>query len=305
MKLRDISNNDTLTLSAVVELLKNSVLLQLAEFYQMTGNADNKRKAASASGGSFRALDNNYASNQITPAFASVVLKIFGGHVQVDRAHERRGADIGSVRATELVNFVKNLAKNFNDKFFNGVISATEFNGLKAIMPAGQKLAPATDGFQVLAGNDNTARKSQQAFVEYIHYLISKLDGGAGALFMNGAVLARLTTIANEHIVRTPNEFGVLIPYFDGIPLINPGYNASGTEILPSTETCGTNAATTSIYAVSFGESSNLSIASNKGLEVVDLGLVGVHYTHSVELDADLALLNDKAVGQLAGIEIV
>lgn len=201
-----------------------------------------------------------------------MALKIFGGLVQVDRAHERRGADIGSVRATELMNFVKNLAKNFNDKFFNGVISATSFNGLKAIMPAGQKFVPLNDGFQVLAGSDNTARKSQQAFLEYIHYLISLLDGGAGALFMNGSVIARLTTIAEGHIERTPNEFGVLIPSFDGVPLINPGYNASGGEILPANEVCGNNSATTSIYAASFGTSDDLTIATNKGLEVLDLG---------------------------------
>jgi hypothetical protein len=164
MKLREISNNDTLTLSALEELMKKSALLQLAEFYSMTGNADNKRKAATATGGEFRALDSNYADNHITPQFASVALKIFGGLVQVDRAHERRGADIGSVRATELMNFVKNLAKNFNDKFFNGVISATSFNGLKAIMPAAKNLFPLTMVFKCSPGSDNTARKSQQLF---------------------------------------------------------------------------------------------------------------------------------------------
>lgn len=305
MKLNQISSNDTLTLSALAQLLKNSVLLQIAEFYSMTGNADYKRKAPTASGGAFRAVDNNYAANAITPLFANVALKIFGGHVQVDRAYERRGADIGSVRATELMNFIINMAKNFTDQFFNGVISATDFNGLKAIMPVGQVITPAVDGFQVLAGNDNTAKKSQQKLLEYIHTLIGKLDGGAGALFMNAAVMARLTTIADEHITRTPNEFGILVPYFDGIPLVNPGYNAAGTEILPSTEVCGANNATSSIYACRFGESRDLTIATNIGLEVVDLGLVGVHYTHSVEFDADLALLNDKAVGQLKGIEIV
>lgn len=44
MKLREISNNDTLTLSALEELMKKSALLQLAEFYSMTAMQITKEK---------------------------------------------------------------------------------------------------------------------------------------------------------------------------------------------------------------------------------------------------------------------
>ena len=47
-----------------------------------------------------------------------------------------------------------------------------------------------------------------------------------------------------------------------------------------------------------------MSVATNIGVEVKDLGLVGVHYVHSVEFDADLVLLNDLSVARLEGIRL-
>lgn len=304
MRLQQISAKDTITQQVVAQMIAGSTVLEFAEFYPIVGNADYARKAATASGGQFRALDSDYPENRITPQFANPTLKILGDKVQVDRAHERRGLDIPSVRARELMNFAKNLGKQFQKYFFNGQASSTEFNGLKAIIPSSQKITAANNGLSVPLGNSDTAKSAQQKFLELLDALIEKVDGGAQVLFMNGATLARLNAIAREYITTQRNEFGRIVPYYNDIPIRNIGYDKDGNLILDFNETVGTSTDCTSIYAVRFGEASDLSIATNIGVEVKDLGLVGVHYTHSVEFDADLVLLNDKAVARLEGIRI-
>ncbi|MEG8946609.1 major capsid protein [Rosettibacter firmus] len=304
MKLQQISAQDTLTQQVVTQMISRATVLEFAEFYSIIGNADYTRKAAAASGGQFRALDSDYPDNKISPAFANPILKILGDKVQVDRAHERRGLDIASVRARELMNFAQSLGKQFQKYFFNGQASATEFDGLKNIVPTSQKIVAATNGLSIPLGNDNTAKTSQQKFLELVNKLIRKIDGGAQVLFMNGDTLSRLTTIAREFIQWQVNQFGQLIPYFNGIPIRDAGYDKDGNLIIGFDETVGTSTDCTSIYAVRFGEGADLSIATNVGVEVKDLGLVGVHYTHSVEFDADIVLLNDKSVAKLEGIRL-
>lgn len=304
MKIQQISANDTLTQQVVSQMISRATVLEFAEFYPIIGNADYSRKAATATGGQFRALDSDYSANTVTPAYANPVLRILGDKVQVDRAHERRGLDIASVRARELLNFGQNLGKQFQKYFFNGSGAGDEFMGLKGKIPAGQKITPAANGISVTLGNDNTAKTGQQNFLEHLNSLIQKVDGGAQVLFMNAKALSRLTTIAREFIQWQANTFGQLIPYYNGVPLRDAGYDKTGTLIIPQDETVGTSTDCTSVYAVRFSEGADLSIATNIGVEVKDLGLVGVHYTHSVEFDADLVLLNDLAVARLEGIRL-
>lgn len=303
MKLNQISASDSLTQTVVSAAMAASPVLADAEFYRMTGNAEYGRKAASATGGDFRALNADYPANQVDPDFTLAALKIFGDKVEVDRAHERRGGDIPSERARQLLEFSENMGKNFTKEFFQSTVSATDFDGLPALVPVGQVLTPAADGFEVVAGSDNPARKSQQKFLEVLRKLKGMVSG-ASAYYMNLDVLNRLTSIAADYIKWEKNEFGVVVPFFDGIPLRDVGDDAAGNIILPNTEVCGGSANTVSVFAVRWGEKSNLSIATNVGIEVKDLGLVGVHFTHSVDFDAVPVLYRNKAVAQLKGVII-
>lgn len=305
MKLNQISKSDTLTSRVVSILMSRAPILQFAEFYGMTGNADYLRKAATATGGAFRALDANYPANVITPAFDNPTLTIMGDRVQVDKAHERRGNDVASVRLSELDNFAKNLAKQLQNYFINAdSANANQFDGLKKIMPAGQKITPAANGIAVTLGNTDTAKKAQQVFLETLNSLIETVEGGAEILLMDSVTLSRLDSIAREYIKYELTNFGTRIAYFNQIPIILGGYDKDGARVIPHDEVVGTSSDCTSIYALRFGERSDLTIATNVGVEVTDLGIVGVHYEHNVELDLDLALLNDKAVARLEGVRI-
>jgi len=305
MKITEFGG-DAITTTVINAMRENSNILDLAEFYPISGNADYARKSASASGGRFRELNADYPANQVDPVFANVALKILGDQVQVDRAHERRGSDIPSVRASELLSFGKHLGKEFQNFFYNGsvAVDAKQFNGLKLQVPAAQKKQIATNGLQVILGNTNDAKMAQQKFLEAIDDLITLVDGGAQFLGMDGKTRSRLTTIARDQVSFTVDEFGRQIAYYNGIPILVSGYDKSGNLIIPHNEVCGNSNSCTSVYAGRFAEKSDLCFATNIGVEVKDLGLVGVHYTHSVDFDLDLVLLNDKATARLEGVII-
>jgi len=307
MKLQQISKKETLTQRVVGRMTKYAPILMLAEFYSMVGNADKPRKSATASGGKFRPLDDDFPANQVTPQFADVALKIFGDKVQVDVAHERRGGDIASVRLSELDNFSKNLGKEFQNQFTNGDSgTATNFDGIKKLVPSAQKITPAENGIEVPMGNDNASKKAQQIFLEQLFSLLEKIDGGAQLLYMDSKTLSRLNSVAREFIrYERDKDFGIRIGYFNEVPIILSGYAKDGSLVIGHNETVGTSDDCTSIYAMRFGERSDLTIATNIGVEVTDMGKVGPHYVHNVELDAAPALLNNKALARLEGIRIV
>ena len=306
MKIQEISASDQVTGAVVAAMIGRSTVLEFAEFYSMIGNADYARKAASATGGRFRALDNDYPANQVSPNFANPALKILGDKVEVDKAHERRGADIPSVRARELNNFAMNLGKQFQNYFFNGDSGAdpNAFDGLKVQLPAGQKITAAANGLSVDTGNSDAATKNQQNFLELLDELIETVDGGAQVIYADGKVISRLTNIARGFVRWEVNEFGKPVMYYNEVPIRPAGYDRNGNRVLPHTETVGTSTNCTSLYAVRFGEKADTTLATNIGVEVSDLGIVGVHYTHNVDFDTDLAILNDKSAARLEGIII-
>jgi hypothetical protein len=306
MKLNQVSPKDVKTARFIKDMKKYATILEYAEFYQIVGNGDMPRKKATAAGGQFRALNDNWNTNQVSPEFGTVNLKIFGDIVEVDKAHERRAGDIISERARQLVNFAEEFGKNFQNEFFNGKTANNpkSWNGLISLIPAQQIIYGAENGLQVLAGNSEEASLSKQIFLEKLRKLITMVDGGAQVLYMNEDVWTRLTTIAAEYISWQKNDFGNMIPYFGGVPIRAGGYSSNGNFIIPANETIGTFNNASSVYAMRFGEKKDLTIATSNGLNIEDLDLVNNHYVDNVELDADLCLLNNRAVAALKGIII-
>mgnify|MGYP000949843163 CR=1 FL=1 len=306
MKLHEISKKETKVQSAIKAMRKYATILEYAEFYRMVGNSDAPRKAATASGGQYRALNDNYVSNTTAPLYASMNLKIFGDKIELDKAHERRAGDIPSERARQLLSFAKQFGRNFQNEFFNGstLNNVKAWNGLAKIMPAQQVIIGSEEGLLLQTGNSDTAYKAKQQFIEKLQQLVSMVDGGPDVIYMNESVLARLTSIASDIILWNKNEFGNYIPYFAGVPLRTAGYNSAGTAIIQANELFGEYNTATTIYAMKFGEKEDLTIATNVGLTVDNIGLVNNMYVDVFELDADIGLLNNRAVAALKGIVI-
>lgn len=305
MKLTQFGG-DQLTQQVVTAMSEESNVLQFVEFYSITGNSAYTRTAASASGGVFRELNNPYTGVQAAPVYVNPTLTIFGDEVKVDQAHERRGMDIASERARQLIAFARNLGRKFQYYFVNGDHDtyATQFDGLLHITPSGQVITAATDGFTVPLGNSDAKKTSQQEFLEMLDNLIASVSGGAQFLLMPSAILSRLSRIAESQVIWQKDDFGKPLAFYNGVPLLAAGYNTDGNPIIPFTETCGGSSVTASVYAVRCGEGEKLSFATNVGLSVKDKGVVGNNYIHNIDFDLTSVLCEDKAVARLKGLKL-
>lgn len=304
------SDEDAALRSVVLnEMIGAASILNFAEFYTMSGNADTPLQAASITGGTVRAVGSDYATNPSTPSYGAVALKIYGDKIETDIAYERRGLDIGSERSRQLVTFSQALGRFLQDSMVNGVADATNFGGLKEQIAAGQTLSlgASADGFLVKLGNSNDAVESQQIFKEYVDELLASVIGGASALLCPIKAISRMTTIGMQFVQKGAVDavFADQLGVYNGVPVVNAGYGKDGTTaVLPATETVGANNDCSSLYALKFGEKENVTFATNVGVQVKDRGLVGSLYTTMVDFDIDMEILNAKAAWRLKGVRL-
>jgi hypothetical protein len=312
MRIQQISAGDRLTQIALSILLEEAPLIGLWEFYPHPGNSDNPRKDSSASGGQYRSLNDDYPDNEVDAAFESLILAILGDVVQTDQAHERRGFDMASVRASDLRQFARTLARFLIDEHINGAgqgSSPPKLNGLEGMLDMNDDQAYYAEDnstpLTVQNGNSDAVVAARQKLKRKIKALIQSIDGGADALLMSNDMHAFLTTVFEANFERRETDWGVDIMMFDGVDIYGLGYDYAGTPVLAQDEQPGSITTNTqSIYAAKYGERSDLAMSTNNGVNVIDNGLVGNHYEYNVELDAQQGRLNDRAVGRLAGIEL-
>jgi hypothetical protein len=317
MKLLQLSgqtqqaNDENAALRAVVinEMSGAAPILNFAEFYEMTGNADTPLKAATAAGGAERTINNDYPDNRTAPTYGSVALKIYGDKIETDLAYERRGLDIGSERTRQLVTFSQALGRHVQDHIVNGDADsdAKQFNGLKKRIGTNESivLGGGANGAQVLLGNSDSAVASQQMFKEYVDELLASVVGGASVLLVPPKGISRMTTIGMQFVQKGAVDavFAEQLGVYNGVPVVNAGYKKNGSSlVIGYAETQGTSTDCTSFYAVRFGEKENTTFATNVGVQVKDRGLVGVLYTTMVDFDLDMEILNPKSAWRLKGI---
>lgn len=302
-------SNPALQAVALNEMRLASQIFEYAEFYQMVGNADNPATAAGYHAGDSRAVNSDYTGVATALSEATLTLKILGDTVKTDIAYERRGGNIESERVRQLKGAAKGIGRHFMDLVINGNDSsvATQFDGLAIKCNENSTetvLGGGSDGAQVVLGNDNTAKKSQQQFLYYIDYIIS-LVGNPSCLIMGQNGVSYLSAIAREFLaVQTVDAaLGQNVTFYKGIPIVNAGYSHDlTTSVIGVAETCGSSTDCSSIYAVKFGEKEETTFATNVGVQVRDRGLVGSQYVTMIDFDCVLGTLNTKASRALKGI---
>lgn len=306
---QNVGQNPALRNAAMARLRTSCPLLEYLEFYQIQGSSDKPRKPSTAEGGQTRAINSTFAANNVDPEFGDVSLKIFGDNVQTDRAWERRGTDIDSQRVADLDAFAEKLGWDLMNRLVNDTDGATTWDGLKALVPAGNNIVfDSVNGGEVPLGNASADKKQQQKFFEQFRRVLNYVGPGAVILW-NADAAARIESVFWEFVskqnVKNAVEEDVEIVRFRGRPVVDAGYQKDGsTLVIPNDETAGSSTDCTSIYIFKPGERRDLAGASNNGLNVTDQGLIGSHYTTVCEVDAGFTLLRDKALYRISGIRL-
>jgi hypothetical protein len=285
----------------------DSVILDRLPFLEIAGNSYKYNEEATLPGVEFRAVNAAYSESTGTVNQKTESLVILGGDADVDKFIQKTRSNLNDQRATQERMKVKAATYKFQDAFINGdtAVDANSFDGLKKRLTGAQVIDAATNGLPIVGESDD----DRYVFFEKLDELIAAVKGGVAVLYMNSMILARIKSAARRigKYETTRDEFGRKIDTYDGIAMRDIGTKADGTLIIPQTETQGTAANASSIYAVRFGEDEGdravTGLISEDGVQVTDLGELETKpaYRTRIELYAGLAVFGPGAA-RLRGV---
>src|SRR5687767_15286994 len=125
-----------LLLRGVIEtIIKESQVLQLLPFMEVTGTAVTYNREATLPAASFYDVGDTWS--EATPTFTQVTaaLKILGGDADVDNFLGQTYADPNDLEAEVIIKRAKAVAALYSDAFFNGdtAVDAKSFDGLTTV----------------------------------------------------------------------------------------------------------------------------------------------------------------------------
>lgn len=205
-----------------------------------------------------RAINSEYAAQNVTTEHKTVDLAVLGGAFDVDRVVAKIGPAASGAVALNMSQKIKATQALFGDLVINGDV-ATDANGFDGLAKA---LVGTSTEDTVL--HDWTGVMDQAkafAILTDVDNLLSLLDGQAGGLLGNRKVLSLIkaaSRFANQYVEHVGPRNTALVSY-SGATLIDAGLKAgSATDVIPvnatDPDTTGPLVAgSTALYAVRFG----------------------------------------------------
>lgn len=296
-------SQDDLQRGVLETFVQSSPVLDRIPFLTIQGNAYAYNEEATLPGVQFRLVNEAYAESTGTVNQKSEALVILGGDADVDTFIVQTRGNLNEQRAIQTAMKVKAASYKFQDHFINGdtAVDTKGFDGLKKRLVGAQVISAGTNGAEPVDGGHD--------FLDSLDSLLARVPG-ANVLYANAAVIARLMSSARRlggADMITEALTGKRVPTYNGIPILDLGQTADGVDILPQTETEGTSADASSIYAVRFGQAEGdqaVTGLTNGGVSVRDLGEQDVKpvFRTRLEFFTGLALFGGRAAARLTGV---
>lgn len=304
-----LSEND-LQRGVIETFIEMNPILDRIPLMPIEGNAYAYNEEATLPGVAFRAVNTGYTESTGTVNQKTESLKILGGDADVDKFIQMTRSNLNDQRAVQTRLKVKAASYTFTDTFFNGNATTTpeEFDGLKTRLTGAQVISTATNGAAI-----NTDDTTRHAFFDKLDELVASvpgLNGTNGAIYANNLVISKMRSAARrisaDVFVETDIN-GKRVIMWQGIPFLDPGADASGALVLPQTETQGSSAVASSIYAVKYGESEDdqaVTGLTNGGVQVYDLGELETKpaLRTRIEFYCGVGVFGGKAAARLTGV---
>jgi hypothetical protein len=271
-----VLSNNTLARGVMETFVQASPLLDRLPLMEIQGNAYAYNVEATLPGVAFRSVNEAYVESTGTVNQRTESLVIMGGDADVDRFIVQTRGNLNDQRAIQTALKVKANALKFQDTFINGdvTVDPKSFDGLKKRLTGSQVIDAGTNGIPVV-GNGTT---DTNAFLDQLDILFSAVPGGPDAVYASAGIQRRILAagrrVGGADMVGQ-DVAGRRVPMWNGVPILDIGVRADGTQIIPQTETQGTATNSSSIYAVKFGQGEGdqaVTGLTNGGVQVYDLG---------------------------------
>jgi hypothetical protein len=307
----NLSSND-LQRGVIETFVQLSPVLDRIPLMDIEGNAYAYNQEATLPGVAFRSVNEAYVESTGTVNQLTESLVIMGGDADVDRFIVQTRGNLNDQRAVQTRLKVKAASYLYQDTFFNGdvTVNSKAFDGLKKRLTGAQVITAGTNGAPVL-GNGGTDTHTFFDKLDELLAAVPGINGQNGAIYANSSILGKIRAagrrIGGVDMVREDTTSKRVLTW-NGIPILDPGANLAGTNILPQTETQGTASGTTSsVYAVKFGEDETdggVTGLTNGGVMVDDLGQLQSQpvYRTRIEFYCGLGVFGGKAAARLTGV---
>lgn len=295
---------------------RNSVVLDRIPFITVVGNAYAYNTESALPSVAFRDVNAAYTESAGTVSQSTERLYILGGDVDVDRFIVQTRSNINNQRAIQTEMKVKALVAEFQNTFINGDndSDSTQFDGLKERITGSQVISPddTSAGLKIVGSSDS----DRHAFLDKLDELCAAVQGGPDVLYMNRQVLTKIQQAARhlQYWERDRDEFGRVVTFYNGIPLLDIGNDSSGNPIIPQEEEFGDDGGgspatdeASSIYAVKWARAegdTGVAGLTNGGVQVYDLGEVDSKpvFRTRIEFYVGLASFGVAGAARLEGV---
>lgn len=262
-----LSQNDVVQ-GIIEELITVNEIFELMPFVQVNGKAyvykrENTSQMATTG---VTYYDPDDAITESSAQYTEIVtrLRILAGDVDVDKFLLETMSDTEDQLATQIATKVKVVGRAFMNSMVNGsnVGNPKEFDGIKALVTAGQTINAAVNGAALT--------------LTMLDQLVDTVNNGADAIVMRMGTrrafvqALRSTGYGTDAIMLQLPNLGKPVLTHGGVPILVNDY-------LPANETLGTGTNLCSIYAARFNELDGvhgLSGGSAAGIRVETVGTV-------------------------------
>lgn len=262
----------------------------------------------------FRAIGQEYTSNEATVEPKNVKLAVFGGSFEIDRIIKTIEGQLNNM-AYQLEQKISAAVGLFHNTMINGDITKEEngFDGLDKFL-VGTVNEFGTETVIDLSTMEQL-KANADVFYEALTNLINK--SSADAILVNEDMKTKIQTVARVLGYKTESEeaFGRTVTSINGVRIIDLGntYSVSGETVtktpIINKLTRGENTGVTDIYAVKFDVNDGFHGVTITGDDVVqqylpDFKQPGALKKGEVEMVACVALKNANNAGVLRNIKI-
>jgi len=282
-------SNDVLLTGVIETVVQDSPVLQVLPFIEIVGNGLTYNRENAAASAAFYAVGDTWTES--TPTFAQFTanLTILGGDADIDNYLIATRSNVQDLEAAIVQLKAKAVRQKFEDTFINGDtgVDAKSFDGLDKMCAAGQTVSMGANGASL------TLAKLDE--------LIDAVKGGKPDMLVmsrrSRRSLNALARSSGSFLEADRNEFGLMMQYYDGIPI-------GVCDNVADNKTVGTSSDCSTIYALQWGEGAVAGLTAPGGLQVERVGSLETKDATRLRVKwyVSLALFNSLKLAKLVGV---
>jgi hypothetical protein len=282
-------SNDVLVSGVVETIVKDSPILQRLPFIEIVGNGLTYNREATAPTAAFFDVGDTWTESTPTFTQQTVTLKIMGGDADIDNFLMATRSNLQDVQTAVVQLKAKAVRQLFEQTFITGDATANpkSFDGLDKLC----------DPAQVITSGANGAALTLDKMDE----LIDAVKGGKPDLLLmsrrSRRSITKLARTSGSFIENERDEFGVMMQFYDGIPV-------GVSDYISDAQTVGTSTDCSVIYAFQMGEGAVSGLTAPGGLGVENVGSLETKDATRTRIKwySSLALFNVIKLARLTGV---